>query len=260
MSLLGWQASGSSIDRSESCAEEFTALLSGFKLPNQKLVNLQPRVTSLVGPLAIMEVMGGPMLRAVLRHLATAAAVRTLPTPCRNRRAGAVRGQVAAEDGTPPRGVFMGFREAVPAWGDLVSEAGSEVWDLDDGFLLPPPLLDLGSSELGGGLDELMEYGLSTPQSGLSLPSPEDVHTSDNEILHQILMERLGSLRALQTLAAAVQAGGRRFPAARPGPRVQAPKAGACVKPAVRHQRQRPPRRGFTRQARDNMRQPPRGR
>lgn len=259
MPLLGWQVSRASIDRLEPCAEEFEALLSGFKLPNQKLVNLPLQVTSLLGPLAKMEVMGGPMLRAVLRHLSTAAAVRTLPTPCRNRRAGAVGGQAAPGDRTPPLGMFR-FREAVPAWGDVVADAGLEVWDLDDGFTLPPPLLDLSSSELGGGLDELMEYGLSTPQSGLSPPSPEGAHTTDNEILHQLLMERLGSYRALQTLAAAVLAGGRRFPAARPGSRGQAPKAGACVRPAVRHQRQRPPRRGFTRQARDNMRQPPRGR
>jgi len=252
--LLCWQVSSASIDRLEPCAEEFTALLSGFKLPNQKLVNLPLRVTSLVGPLAKMEVMGGPMLRAVLRHLSTAAAVRTLPTPCRNRRAGALRGQATPGDRTPPLGMFLGFREAVPAWGDVVADAGLEVWDLDDGFTLPPPLLDLASSELGGGSH------LSTPQGVLSPPSPEGVYTTDNEILHQILMERLGSHRALQTLAAAVLAGGRRFPAARPGSRGQAPKAGACVRPAVRHQRQRPPRRVLTRQARGNMRPPPRGR
>lgn len=177
---------------------------------------------------------GGPMLRAVLRQLSTAAAVRTLPTPCRARAPGSMGRQVLP--GEPqslgaPLGAFLSFREA--------DDADMEVWDLDDGFALPPPLLDLGTSEFGGGLD-YMDLGLPTPEgvaspavrggAGYSPCLPEGTNTEPilgDEVLKS-LVERLSSQKALLPLAAAVLAGGRRYPHARPGPRAQAVKAGAA--------------------------------
>lgn len=220
-----------------------------------------------------METAGGQMLRAALRQLSTAAAVRAVPTPCRARQAGTMGLQTATGERTPPLGMFLGLREAVPSWGDVVAEAGMEVWDLDDDFSLPPPLMDMLSeasttgSELGSTLEDFMDLDLSsTPPGVLSPHTPEGAHEgpTDNEIMHRILMERLASNRALFPLAAAVLAGGRRFPAARahPGPRPQAPKGGEKRCMRLRQQRQRPVPRGPPRGpcARDNMRQPARGR
>lgn len=196
---------------------------------------------------------GGPMLRAVLRQLSTAAAIRTVPTPCRARHPGAVMRQTAAgEARTPPLGVLLGLREAVPAWSDVMSEAGSEVWDLDDGFTLPPPLLDLANSELG----DLMDLESSLAESVRSLHSPTGTHQEpmSTEMMHQLIMERLASHRVLLPLAAAaISAGGRRFPAARSGPRGQLPKSGGCVRQRQRTiQRQGAPRG----RQRDHLRQP----
>jgi len=188
---------------------------------------------------SIMEA-GGPILRAVLRQISTANAIRNLPSPCRARW----RGQ---EPRTPPLGVFL-LREAVSTWGE--ADAGLEVWDLDDGFQLPPPLLDMGSSvrstQSHGNVDFGMELDLPSPEGG---PSPEEPQSGEqplgNEILQQILMERLGSPPpALLPLAAAIQAavlaGGRRFPRPRPGPRGPAVKPGGGRWMRFRQQRRGP--------------------
>jgi hypothetical protein len=181
-----------------------------------------------------MEV-SGPMLRAVLRQLSTATAVRTLPTPCRARRPGGPHPTVPREVRTPP--MWQSFREAAYAnWSDGDSDASMEVGDLDDGFQLPPPLLDLNISDFGGEID-FMDFDLASPEgvaTPMSLgpgrtpcsPKGSNQDSISNEILHQILVERLTSPPVLLPLAAAVLAGGRRFPQARPGPRGQATKSG----------------------------------
>jgi len=224
-----------------------------IKLPDQateaKAVSDSPCET-----LAIMEVTGGPLLRAVLRQLSTAASIRTVPTPCRARPQGA---QAAGFETPPPRGVF--FREANHTWGDRVADAGLEVWDLDDGFTLPPPLLD---PSVGGALDEILsEIDFSTPGGVLSPLSTEVAYeeSTSNEIMNQILaaLENHQGRCGSHPLGAAVLAGGRRFPAARAGPRVsQAAKAGSgrCLRPTLRQQRRGGgAQRGFTRVGRENI-------
>lgn len=211
-----------------------------------------------------MEVAGGPMLRAVLRQLSTAAAIRTLPTPCRARGPGTSPRQVAP-------GSRLGFLEAAPAWGDGSVEAGLEVWDLDDGFTLPPPLLELSASDLAGDF-ELMDIDSLAASENMATPlQPQDrspcstENPVSNEILQQLLLERLGSQPpVLLPVCAAVLAGGRRFPHARSGTRGQAVKAGApsgrCMR--FRQQRRGPGiRHGSARGGKDNSRQQaPRGR
>eukprot|EP00427_Karlodinium_veneficum_P010579 CAMPEP_0169086708 /NCGR_PEP_ID=MMETSP1015-20121227/13842_1 /TAXON_ID=342587 /ORGANISM="Karlodinium micrum, Strain CCMP2283" /LENGTH=200 /DNA_ID=CAMNT_0009146889 /DNA_START=346 /DNA_END=952 /DNA_ORIENTATION=+ len=148
-----------------------------------------------------MEVGGGTVLRAMLRQLSTAASIRNLPTPCRAPGAGRSLG---GGDITPPLGVFMGLREAVSPWSDGLGDALLEVWDLDDGFALPPPLLELGSPI--GGSCEISESGgtpqprsPSTPKEGQAFPSSDE--------FAKLLVERLGSQQAaLLPLAAAVLA------------------------------------------------------
>jgi hypothetical protein len=162
-----------------------------------------------------MEVGGGPVLRAVLRQLSTAAAIRTLPTPCRARAQGAIRRGVGG-DRTPPLGVFLGLHEAVPAWGERMSDAGSEVWDLDDGFALPPPLLELGVSEFGG--QELAEsIGTSMTDADGEIQGQSPCQSPQQQMLYQMLVDSLDSQQVLLPLASAVLIGGRRFPQARPG-------------------------------------------
>lgn len=223
-------------------------------------------------------------MRAVLRQLSTAAAIRTLPTPCRARGPGAaVARQATVGDPAPmvpaPLGVFLGLREAARraslaegaeaanAWGDGMADAVSEVWDLDDGFALPPPLLEWGASEFGGSL----ESGMSTPDAGdgpglpgalspngfdvgcaLEGPTPERL---TEEKLRQLLAERLGARPALLPIAAAVLAGGRRFPQARARPSGQAPPPGGGRWMRFRQQRRGP----VARNGRQGTRQPRRG-
>mmetsp|Transcript_121688 Transcript_121688/g.190924 ORF Transcript_121688/g.190924 Transcript_121688/m.190924 type:complete len:199 (+) Transcript_121688:422-1018(+) len=180
-----------------------------------------------------MEVGGGTVLRAMLRQLSTAASIRNLPTPCRAPGAGRSLG---GGDITPPLGVFMGLREAVSPWSDGLGDALLEVWDLDDGFALPPPLLELGSPI--GGSCEISESGgtpqprsPSTPKEGQAFPSSDE--------FAKLLVERLGSQQAaLLPLAAAVLAGGRRFPQARPRPCAAAPGGGRWMR--FRQQRRGP--------------------
>lgn len=209
-----------------------------------------------------MEAAGGPVLRAVLRQLSTAAAVRTLPTPCRARGPGVMRPSTSmGEARTPTLGVFMGLREAVAAWGEGDMDTNMEVWDPDDGFALPPPLLDLSTADFGGGHIDFMDLELRSP-TGVGSPAslgpgrapcspPEGTNPEPitNEILHQIFAERLTSPPALLPLAAAVLAGGRRFPQARSGTRAgQAVKAGSGRCMRLRQQRRGPTsRQGFTR-------------
>jgi len=194
-----------------------------------------------------MEIGGGPVLRAVLRQLSTAAALRTLPTPCRARAPGRIgSGEGVAIQLTNAR---LGLRDS--SWGEGgVGDAGLEVWDLDDGFSLPPPLLQLE----GGALEQSLEPSLH--QSDFDMPVPsllgEEVYEvmeeqaglsgePSEEILHQILVERLRAEPALLPLAAAVLAGGRRFPQARGvGTRQGAPTPGGGRWMRFRQQRRTP--------------------
>jgi len=237
------------------------------------------------------------MLRAMLRQLSTAAAVRTVPTPCRARGPGVVREQaVLGEARTPPPRTFVGEaltppplrlarrrHEAIPAWGDGAADAGSEVWDLNDGFLLPPPLLELSTSEFEGEID-FMDWDLTTPERvstpvalgpGYSPCSPEgetlgaNIESYDNEMLQQLLIDRLGAARVLLPFTAAVLAGGRRFPQARSGyglgpsgPRGQALKAGnsSVSRMRLRQQRRNTASRQGSGSARNGRQSGPRGR
>lgn len=188
-----------------------------------------------------MEVTGGTVLRAMLRQLSTASSIRKVPTPC--RAPGGVR-PLGSGDATP---VWMGLREAVSPWSDGLSDGLLEVWDLDDGFALPPPLLDLGSPI--GGARENSEPGSSPQPLSPSTPKEGDAFTQCDEFA-KLLVERLGSQQAaLLPLAAAVLAGGRRFPQARPRTCAAAPGGGRWMRfrqqrrgPAVRRPPTRAPR------------------
>lgn len=177
-----------------------------------------------------MEVDGGPMLHAVFRQLSLAAAIRTVPTPCRAQGSRAMR------------------RQVVPAWQDGWGDVALEAWDLDDGFALPPPLLELPISEIGSGQDLADEF-IHTPGTGPS--GFQERQSPQQQMLQRILMESLGSHTDNPSLCAAVLAGGRRFPRARPVPRNLAAAPGGGRWMRFRQQRQGPlSRQGSTRVAR----------
>mmetsp|Transcript_44378 Transcript_44378/g.77989 ORF Transcript_44378/g.77989 Transcript_44378/m.77989 type:complete len:204 (+) Transcript_44378:538-1149(+) len=193
---------------------------------------------------------GGPVLRAVLRQLSTRAAIRALPTPCRARavRAGGEPGALGAMVGVEPLALH-GPAWAMPSWGEGVIDVGPEVWDLDDGFALPPPMLEM---DLGGGGDVESVAGSNngdgdSPTGDVADPAAQ---RSEEEILQQILVERLTAKEpVLLPLAGAILAGGRRFPHARGGPRRAQPTPGGSRIMRWRQQRRMPaPRHGSVRQ------------
>lgn len=193
---------------------------------------------------------GGPVLRAVLRQLSTRAAIRALPTPCRARAVGAGGdpGALGAMVGVDPL-ARNGPAWAMPNWGEGVIDVGPEVWDLDDGFALPPPMLEM---DLGGGDVESVAGSNNgdgdSPNGHLADPAAQ---RSEEEILQQLLVERLAAAKepVLLPLAGAVLAGGRRFPHARGGPRRAQPAPGGGRIMRWRQQRRMPaPRHGSVRQ------------
>lgn len=189
---------------------------------------------------------GGPVLRAVLRQLSTRAVIRTLPTPCRARavRAGGEPGALGTMVGMDPL-ARHGPAWAMPTWGDGVIDVASEVWDLDDGFALPPPMLEI---DLGGGGD--LESAAEGEESSTEDDASPSAQRSEEEILHDLLVERFATKEpVLLPLAGAVLAGGRRFPHARGGPRRAQPTPDGGRSMRWRQQRRMPaPRHGRVRQ------------
>lgn len=184
----------------------------------------------------------GPALRAVLRQLSTAAAIRSLPTPCRGRASGAARrplpggadlarpgvahgivwGRVGGVGGGEGDGAGRGGALDGIAPGGAVEVAAAEAWDLDDGFLLPPPMLELEMVDIPELLPEhlgaLAEQHEAT--DGMALTTADE----EEQVFQQLLARSAGvpALKvneAFMPLASAVLAGGRRFPHARPNAR-----------------------------------------